>query len=65
MGEVSDIAFQSLLSYKFGIQLDLSFNSDCIGLCFIQTGAVEVEISFCICNQQLLRIFFLESYQIW
>ena len=28
----------------------------CNGLCFIQIGAVEVEISFFIYNQQLMRI---------
>ena len=28
----------------------------CSGLCFIQIGAVEVEISFFIYNQQLMRI---------
>ena len=50
MGEVSD----SFL--VFAVQLDFSLNSECNGLCFIQIGAVEVEISFFICNQQLLRI---------
>ena len=59
------IAFQSLLSYNSGIQLDWSFNSECNGLCFIQIDAVEVEISFFLCNQQLLRIIILERYQTW
>ena len=56
MGEVSDsFLFFAKLS-NFLVQPDLSFNSECNGLCFIQIGAVEVEISFFICNQQLLRI---------
>ena len=38
------------------MQLDTSFNSECNGLCFIQIGAVKVEISFFICNQQLVGI---------
>ena len=50
------IAFQSLLSYNSGVQLDWSFNSKWNGLCFIQIDAVEVEISFFLCNQQLLKI---------
>ena len=56
MGEVSDRFLVFAKLYKFSVQLDLSFNSECNGLCFIQIGAVEVEISFFICNQQLLRI---------
>ena len=56
MGEVSDSFLVFAKLYKFQVQLDLSFNSECKGLCFIQIGAVEVEISFFICNQQLLRI---------
>ena len=56
MGEVSDSFLVFAKSYKFRAQLDLSLNSECNGLCFIQIGAVEVEISFIICNQQLLRI---------
>ena len=56
MGEVIDSFLVFAKLYKFWVQLDLSFNSECNGLCFIQIGAVEVEISFYICNQQLLRI---------
>ena len=56
MGEVSDSFLVFAKLYKFRAQLDLSLNSECNGLCFIQIGAVEVEISFIICNQQLLRI---------
>ena len=56
MGEVSDSFLVFAKLYKFRAQLDLSLNSKCNGLCFIQIGAVEVEISFIICNQQLLRI---------
>ena len=44
------IAFQALLSYNSGVQLDWLFNSKCNGLCFIQIDAVEVEISFFLCN---------------
>ena len=55
MGEVIDSFLVFAKLYKFWVQLDLSFNSECNGLCFIQIGAVEVEI-FYICNQQLLRI---------
>ena len=50
------IALQSLLSCNSSIQLDLSFNLECNGLCFVQIGAVEVEISFFICNQPLMKI---------
>ena len=56
MGEVIDTFLVFAKLYKFWVQLDLSFNSECNGLCFVQIGAVEVEISFFICNQQLLRI---------
>ena len=56
MGEVSDSFLVFAKLYKFRVQLDFSLNSECNGLCFIQIGAVEVEISFFICNQQLLRI---------
>ena len=56
MGEVSDSFLVFAKLYKFRVQVDLSLNSECNGLCFIQIGAAEVEISFFICNQQLLRI---------
>ena len=56
MGEVIDSFLVFAKLCKFWVQLDLSFNSECNGLCFIQISAVEVEISFFYCNQQLLRI---------
>ena len=56
MGEVSNSFLVFAKLYNFLVQLDLSLNSECNGLCFIQIGAVEVEISFVTCNQQLLRI---------
>ena len=46
MGEISDSFLVLAKLYKFWVQLDLSLNSECNGLCFIQIGAVEVEISF-------------------
>ena len=34
----------------YNLAIDLSLNSKCNGLCFIQIGALEVEISFLFVN---------------
>jgi len=57
MGEISDRFLVFAKLYKFWVQLDLSLNSECNGLCFIQISAVEVEVSFFICNQQILPYY--------
>ena len=43
MGEVSNSFLVFAKLYNFWVQLDLSLNSECNGLCFIQMGAVEGE----------------------